>query len=337
LFIDKVKIFIKGGDGGNGCVSFRRERNIPKGGPDGGNGGKGGDVILCGDRNLSTLIDFELNKVFIAKRGGHGEGSNRYGKEGEDLIIKVPLGTVVKDFNTGEILGDIVTHNQTLLVARGGKGGRGNASFKSSTFQAPKIAEKGGKGEEKTLVLELKVIADVGIIGYPNVGKSTLLSKISNATPKIADYPFTTLSPNLGVVKIEEFSFVWADIPGLIKGASKGTGLGDEFLRHIERTLVLVHMIDVSAIDRDPIEDYENINNELKLYSSELVKKPQVVVANKIDILSSKENFNRLKKYLSQRKIKLFGISALKSIGIKELVFEVFNKVKKIKESERSK
>ncbi|MFH1824071.1 MAG: GTPase ObgE [Candidatus Firestonebacteria bacterium] len=333
MFIDKVKIFVKAGDGGNGCISFRREKNIPKGGPDGGNGGKGGDIILWGDRNLSTLIDFKYKPIFKAKRGGSGEGRNRYGRWSDDLIIKVPLGTVVKNFNTDEILGDLVAHNQTLLIVKGGKGGRGNTSFKSSTFQAPMIAEKGVIGEERTLILELKIMADVGIIGYPNVGKSTLLSKISNANPKIADYPFTTLSPNLGVVRIEEgVSFVWADIPGLIKGASAGTGLGGEFLRHIERTLILVHLIDVATFDRDPVFDYENINLELKLYSRELIKKPQVVVANKIDISTSKKKFNKLKKYLAKKKIKLIGISSLKLIGIKELVFEVFNKVKGIKE-----
>lgn len=332
MFIDKVKIFIRAGDGGNGCMSFRREKYIPRGGPDGGNGGKGGNVILEGDRNMTTLIDFKFRPIYKAKRGGHGLGSNCFGRDAEDLIIKVPLGTIVRDFDTSEMLGDIINHQQKLTVALGGKGGKGNTSFKSSTNRAPKNFEMGGIGEERNLGLELKVIADVGIIGYPNAGKSTLLSKITNANPKIANYPFTTLSPNLGVVQIEEgVSFTWADIPGLIEGAHKGAGLGDDFLRHIERTIVLVHLIDISAHGRDPVVDYKNINKELGLYSGELTKKRQIAVANKTDMPETAEKIKKLKKYLTKNKIKLLEISALKGEGLKKLIFTVFEIVKEEK------
>ncbi len=334
MFIDKVKIFVQAGDGGRGCISFRREKYIPRGGPDGGNGGKGGDIILVGTNSMATLIDFKYRPYFKSDYGEHGLGSNCYGRNAKDIIIKVPLGTVVRDFNTGELLTDILKEGQKYIAAKGGKGGRGNASYMTSTFQAPRIAEQGARGEARDLLLELKTIADVGIIGYPNAGKSTLLSKTSNANPKIANYPFTTLSPNLGVVKIDEFtSFVWADIPGLIEGASEGLGLGDEFLRHIERTKVLIHMIDISAHGRSPVKDYESINRELAAYSKELMKKPQVIVANKMDMPNAKKNFEKLKKYLAgKRKGRIYPISALKGEGLKDLVFAVYEKVKKMKE-----
>ncbi len=334
MFIDKVKIFVQAGDGGRGCISFRREKYIPKGGPDGGNGGKGGDIVLVGTNSMATLIDFKYRPHFKSDYGQHGLGSNCYGKNAKDIIIKVPLGTIVRDFNTGELLVDILKEGQKYMAAKGGKGGRGNASYMTSTFQAPRIAEQGERGEYRDLLLELKTIADVGIIGYPNAGKSTLLSKTSNANPKIANYPFTTLSPNLGVVKIDEFtSFVWADIPGLIEGASEGLGLGDEFLRHIERTKVLIHMVDVSAYGRSPVKDYESINKELAAYSKELMKKPQVVVANKMDMPNAKKNFDKLKKYLTgKKKGKLYAISAMKGEGLKDLVFAVYEKVKKIRD-----
>src|SRR3989339_94702 len=336
MFIDKVKIYVEAGAGGRGCISFRREKYIPKGGPDGGNGGKGGGIIIVGNSSMATLIYFKFKPYYKSIHGEHGLGSNMFGKNAKDIIINVPLGTVVRDFETEELLGDILKEGQKLLVAKGGKGGRGNASYKTSTFQTPRIAENGERGESRELLLELKTIADVGVIGYPNAGKSTLLSKVSNANPKIANYPFTTLSPNLGVVKIDEYtSFVWADLPGLIEGASLGVGLGDEFLRHIERTKILVHMIDISAYGRDARKDYEAINKELGAYSKELLKKPQVIVANKMDMPGAEENLKKLQKYLSsKRKGKVYSICAMKGEGLKDLVFAVFAKVKKLREKE---
>src|SRR3989339_211667 len=333
MFIDKVKIYVEAGAGGRGCISFRREKYIPKGGPD---GGKGGDIIIVGNSSMATLIDFKFKPYYKSIHGEHGLGSNMFGKNAKDIIINVPLGTVVRDFETEELLGDILKEGQKLLVAKGGKGGRGNASYKTSTFQTPRIAENGERGESRELLLQLKTIADVGVIGYPNAGKSTLLSKVSNANPKIANYPFTTLSPNLGVVKIDEYtSFVWADLPGLIEGASLGVGLGDEFLRHIERTKILVHIIDVSAYGRDARKDYEAINKELGAYSKELLRKPQVIVANKMDMPGADVQLKKLKKYLSsKRKGKVYSICAMKGEGLKDLVFAVFAKVKKLREKE---
>ena len=332
-FIDKVRIFVKAGTGGSGCLSFRREKGVPFGGPDGGNGGDGGSVLLVGNSGLSTLIDFKYKPHFEAERGEHGMGKNMYGRNAKDMTILVPLGTVVKDFDTGEVLGEILHENVPMLIAKGGKGGRGNTSYKCSTNRAPKSFEYGEEGEEKTIFLELKSIADVGIIGYPNAGKSTLLSKISKANPKIANYPFTTLSPNLGVVRIEAgVSFTWADIPGLIDGAHTGAGLGGEILRHVERTKILVHMVDVSVDGSDPVADYTSINKELALYSKELAKKPQVVAANKLDMPGAKKNYELLKKHLAKKKVKLFPIAAMKGEGLKELVFEVFKKYKKLKD-----
>ena len=320
-FVDKAKIHVKAGDGGNGCVAWRREKFVPLGGPAGGNGGKGGDVILKADSRLQTLMDFKHKIHFKAERGQHGSGSNKHGKAGEDLIIKVPVGTVVKDAETGEIIADLTKEGQEVVVAKGGKGGKGNAAFKTSTNQAPDYAEEGEKGEEKWIELELKLLADVGIIGFPNAGKSTLISVLSNAKPKIADYPFTTLSPVLGVVKLDiGKSLVLADIPGLIEGASQGAGLGHEFLRHIERTKFLLHVIDISDFrEREPLEAFEIINKEMEQYSPELTKKPQIVVGNKIDILSDKEEIDRLKKAFKEKGYKFIPVSLATKEGIDEL------------------
>ena len=320
-FVDKAKIHVKAGDGGNGCVAWRREKFVPLGGPAGGNGGKGGDVILKADSRVQTLMDFKYKIHFKAERGQHGSGSNKHGKAGEDLVIKVPVGTVVKDAETGEIIADLTKDGQEVVVAKGGKGGKGNAAFKTSTNQAPDYAEEGEKGEEKWIELELKLLADVGIIGFPNAGKSTLISVLSNARPKIADYPFTTLSPVLGVVKLDiGKSLVLADIPGLIEGASQGAGLGHEFLRHIERTKFLVHVIDISDFrEREPLEAFEIINKEMEQYSPELTKKPQIVVGNKIDILSDKEEINRLKKAFEEKGYRFIPVSLATKEGIDEL------------------
>ncbi len=327
MFIDKAKIYVKGGDGGNGCVAWRREKFVPMGGPAGGNGGKGGDVILKADSRMQTLYDFKLQKHFKAERGKHGSGSNKHGKNAEDLIIKVPVGTVVKDAETGQIIADLTEDGQEVVVAKGGKGGRGNAAFKSATNQAPDYAEEGEKGEEKWLELELKLIADVGIIGFPNAGKSTLISVLSNAKPKIADYPFTTLSPVLGVVNLDiGKSLVLADIPGLIEGASQGAGLGHEFLRHIERTKFLIHMIDISDFaEKDPLEAFKAINEELKNYNPELLKKPQIVVGNKIDLVEDKSKIAKLKQEFNKMGYKFIPVSLATLEGVDNLKKELAN------------
>ncbi len=320
-FIDKAKIHVKAGDGGNGCVAFRREKFVPLGGPAGGNGGKGGDVILKADKRLQTLMDFKYKIHFKAKKGQHGSGSNKHGKSGEDLILKVPVGTVVKDAETGELIADLTEDGQEVVVAKGGKGGRGNAAFKSATNQAPDYAEEGEKGEERWIELELKLLADIGIIGFPNAGKSTLISVLSHAKPKIADYPFTTLTPVLGVVEIDVGkSLVLADIPGLIEGASKGAGLGHEFLRHIERTKFLIHIIDISDFrEREPLEAFDIINREMESYSPELLKKPQIVVGNKIDILSDRGEIDKLKKAFEERGYTFIPVSLATKEGIDQL------------------
>ena len=322
MFIDKAKIYVKGGDGGNGCVAFLREKFVPFGGPAGGDGGKGGDVILVADSHLQTLMDFKYKRHYKAERGQHGQGGNKKGKDGEDLIIKVPVGTVVKDAETGEILADLVKEGQSVVVAKGGKGGRGNAAFKSATNQTPMIAEKGEKGEERWIELELKLLADVGIIGFPNAGKSTLISTLSKARPKIADYPFTTLTPVLGVLQLDVNDYiVLADIPGLIEGASEGLGLGHEFLRHIERTKFLIHLIDVSDFrERDPIEAFNIINKELEKYSPDLIKKPQIVVANKIDALTDKTLIEKLEKYFSEKGYPFVAVSLITRENIDKLI-----------------
>lgn len=332
-FIDRVKIYVRAGKGGDGAVAFLREKYRPKGGPAGGDGGRGGNVILVATSSKHTLLDFKYKKHFIAEDGEPGKGKKMHGKKGEDLIIYVPVGTVVKDAQTGEIICDLVKDGQTCIVARGGKGGRGNARFATPTNQAPTYAEKGEPGEEKWIILELKLIADVGLIGFPNVGKSTLLARLTRANPKIADYPFTTLSPNLGVMELDwDRRLVIADIPGLIEDAHKGAGLGHEFLRHIERTKFLAHIIDVSDFrEREPIQAFEAINKELALYSQELVKKPQIVVANKIDALSDKELIEDLKNYFKERGYEFYAISALTGEGLEELKEGLWKKYERLK------
>ena len=325
MFTDYVKIIVKSGDGGNGSVSFRREKYVAAGGPDGGDGGKGGDVYFEVDPDANTLIDFRFKKKFKAENGKNGEGNHRYGKSGEDLYIKVPIGTIIKDAKTGEILADLSQKGQKELIFPGGRGGKGNSHFATSTRQAPRFSIDGEKGVEKELVLELKLLADVGLIGFPNVGKSTFLSIVTSATPKIADYHFTTLEPNLGVVKPEYGdSFVIADIPGIIEGASTGVGLGLQFLRHIERTRLFLHLIDVSGAEgRDPVQDFITINEELKKYNEKLSKRKQIIVANKIDSMQDIESFNKLEKMAKEKNIEIFKISAATGQGVKELLIYV--------------
>lgn len=324
-FVDYTKIFVKSGDGGRGCVSFRREKFVPKGGPDGGDGGRGGHVIIRASAELNTLLDCRYNREYKAQRGEHGKGSNKHGKDGEDIVIRVPVGTVIKDDSTGELLADLFENGQEIVIAEGGRGGLGNSHFATSTRQAPKFAQPGEEGQERWLVLELKLLADVGLIGLPNAGKSTLISVMSAAKPKIADYPFTTLVPNLGVVKIDDQkSFVVADIPGLIEGAHTGAGLGFQFLRHVERNAVLLHLVDVSDIQpSDPVEDFEKINKELILYSPELASKPVAVAATKIDIAADGERLDKLAKYCKKKKIAFFPVSAATGQGIKNLLFHL--------------
>jgi len=333
-----VKIFVKAGDGGNGCVSFRREKYVPKGGPDGGDGGDGGFVFLRANPSVSTLIEFVNKRKFVAENGKHGMGKKMKGRNGKDLFIDVPVGTVVKDAVTGEIIADLNEPGKIVCVARGGKGGRGNAHFATSTKQAPLIAERGEKGESRWLELELKILADVGLVGYPNVGKSSLISRISNARPKIANYPFTTLIPNLGVVKYDDFSFVVADIPGLIEGASEGVGLGNVFLRHVERCYLIAHVIDVSGYEReDPVRDYFVIREEMKKYSPFLLEKPEIVVANKIDLIGKEELEKILKRLRDATNREVIPVSALTGEGIDLLVSKLASIVRemKVEKSER--
>lgn len=329
-FIDVAKIHVKAGNGGNGAVAFHREKFVAAGGPDGGDGGRGGDIIFRGSKNLSTLMDFRYKRKYVAQNGEDGRGSNQFGKSGENLIINMPIGTVVKDAETGLIIADI-SEEKDYLIAKGGKGGLGNQHFATPTRQIPNFAKPGFHGEERDVILELKLIADVGLIGFPNVGKSTLISTISSAKPKIANYHFTTLSPVLGVVRVdEEQSFVCADIPGIIEGASEGVGLGHDFLRHVERCRLLLHVVDVSGSEyRDPIEDYKLINNELKQFSEELAKRPQIAVANKADI-ATQEDIERFKKFCDEQGLKLFVISAATKSGLKELVYTVYEELSKL-------
>lgn len=332
-FVDKVKIYVKAGDGGNGMVSFRREKYVPKGGPDGGDGGDGGFVILRANPNLSTLLNFKYQRKFIAENGQHGKGKKQAGRNGQDTIIEVPVGTLVRDADSGELIADLDKPGMMVCVARGGKGGRGNVHFATSIMRTPYIAEKGDQGEERWIELELKLLADAGLIGFPNVGKSSLISVMSNAKPKVADYPFTTLIPNLGVVKIDENNeFVLADIPGIIERASEGAGLGNLFLRHIERCSVLVHVIDIASSEgRDFIKDYDVIMEELYKYSEELSRKPQIIAANKIDLLEKEEVQRRieiLEKYTGK---KVYPVSALLRLNIdtlKQKIFEIVGKSK---------
>ena len=325
MFTDYVKIIAKAGNGGNGAISFRREKYVAAGGPDGGDGGKGGDIYFVVDPDSNTLIDFRYNKKFKAENGKNGEGSNKYGRSGEDLYIKVPIGTIIRDANTNKVLADLSEKGQKELILAGGRGGKGNSHFATSTRQAPRFAQDGEKGEEKELILELKLLADVGLIGFPNVGKSTFLSMTTSATPKIADYHFTTLEPNLGVVKTEYGdSFVIADIPGIIEGASEGTGLGLQFLRHIERTRLLLHVIDVSGSEgRKPVDDFYKINTELKKYSEKLSKRKQIVVANKIDVMQDESLYTDLAKVAKEHNMEIFKISAATGEGVSELIKHV--------------
>ena len=325
MFTDYVKIIAKAGNGGNGAISFRREKYVAAGGPDGGDGGKGGNIYFEVDPDSNTLIDFRYNKKFKAENGKNGEGANKYGKSGEDLYIKVPIGTIIRDAKTNKVLADLSYEEKMELILAGGRGGKGNSHFATSTRQAPRFAQDGEKGEEKELILELKLLADVGLIGFPNVGKSTFLSMTTSATPKIADYHFTTLEPNLGVVKTDYGdSFVIADIPGIIEGASEGTGLGLQFLRHIERTRLLLHVIDVSGSEgRNPVEDFYTINKELKQYSEKLSQRKQIIVANKIDVMLDENLYTKLEKVAKENGLEIYKISAATGEGISELIKHV--------------
>lgn len=333
MFIDTAKVFVKSGDGGNGSVSFRREKYIPLGGPDGGDGGRGGDVILKVDTGITTLLDFKYNKKFLAERGVNGSGSKCYGKDGEKLIIKVPMGTLVRDVETQKIMADLSHPEDEYVICRGGKGGKGNAKFATPTRQAPNFAEPGMPGEERWIELELKLLADVGLLGFPNVGKSTFLSVVTKAKPKIANYHFTTLKPNLGVVSVPGIeAFVMADIPGIIEGAAEGVGLGLDFLRHIERTRLLVHVVDISGIEgRDAVEDFIKINEELKKYSVKLWDRPQIVVANKADMLYDEEVFEEFKKKINEMGYdKVFKMSGATYEGVEAVVKEAARMLKEI-------
>jgi GTP-binding protein len=327
MFVDQAKIYIKAGDGGDGAVSFHREKYVAAGGPDGGDGGKGGDIIFKVDDNISNLIDFRYKKKYVAEKGQNGGAKNSYGRSAPNLVIKVPRGTVIKDADTGRILADM-SADEPVTVAYGGKGGRGNAHFATSTRQIPRFAKPGFRGEEFNIRLELKLLADVGLVGFPNVGKSTLISVVSAAKPKIANYHFTTLVPVLGVVKVgEERSFVMADIPGLIEGASEGIGLGHEFLRHVERCRLIVHVVDVSGIEgRDPIEDFEAINRELANFSEELAAAPQIVAANKTD-MATPEQIARFKEYIEKLELPYYEISAATTKGTQELIYGINEKL----------
>ena len=336
MFIDRVKIKVKAGDGGNGVTAFRREKFVPRGGPSGGDGGVGGSVWIEADEGINTLLHLRYNPEHKAERGRHGEGSNRHGKDGEDVLVKVPVGTQVFDSETGDLVFDFTEAGQRFCAAKGGKGGWGNVHFATPTKRAPKYHYNGRPGEEKELQLELKLIADVGLLGFPNAGKSTLISVVSAAKPKIADYPFTTLEPNLGVVDIGDFrTFVIADIPGLIEGAHEGAGLGDRFLRHVERTKLLLHLVDVSSLSgRDPIEDYEIINREIASFNPELAERPQIVVATKIDALDEPEKLERLRKRAKKDGQPFFEISAVKNQGTRELVMKVAQMLDDLKAEE---
>jgi len=335
MFVDQVKVILRAGKGGNGCVSFRRERGVPRGGPDGGRGGDGGSIYLVSDENLHTLAFFRFHPINKARKGAHGEGGNRQGKRGEDLFLRVPVGTIVREKDKEDILFDFVSSDKQYLIVKGGRGGRGNASFASPTHQSPREWGEGQLGEENEFVLELKLIADVGLVGFPNVGKSTLISKISAAKPAIADYPFTTLVPNLGVVDMDELrSFVIADIPGLIEGAHRGHGLGTKFLKHVERTKILLHLVDVSPYTgRNPVQDFKTVLKELEAFSPRLVERHQILAANKIDLLEEKKGgLEDLKKLARKEGLPFFAISALKKEGLGKLVNELARTLDRLKE-----
>ncbi|HKU24903.1 MAG TPA: GTPase ObgE, partial [Candidatus Sulfotelmatobacter sp.] len=341
MFIDEAKIKVKAGDGGNGCLAFRREKFVPRGGPSGGDGGKGGDVVMESSERHNTLVHFRFNPEHKAERGRHGEGANKTGRDGGDIVLKVPVGTIVYDDETGEKAFEFTGADQRFVVARGGRGGRGNAQFATSTHQAPREHEAGRPGEEHTYRLELKLLADMGLVGYPNVGKSTLISRISSARPKIADYPFTTLEPNLGVVAVgdarDEISFVVADIPGLIEGAHTGAGLGTQFLRHIERTRLLVHLVDVSDSSgrEDVVKDVDVIMGELASFGAHLEDKPMIMVASKIDV-ANKDKLAKLKRYCKKHKLKLYEISAVTGKGIEQLKYAIAEEIQQLREQSSS-
>jgi GTP-binding protein len=333
-FIDEVKIYLKAGDGGNGCTSFRREKFVPRGGPDGGDGGRGGSIVFEASPHLNTLIDLRYQQNYLVKHAEHGQGKKMYGRNSPDLVIPVPVGTTIKDFNNGEVLADLIAPGETYVGAKGGRGGRGNAHFATPTNQAPTFAEPGFPGEEKILLLELKLLADVGLIGFPNAGKSTLISAISSARPKIADYPFTTLTPQLGVVAWgDRKSFVVADIPGLIEGAHEGKGLGFQFLRHVERTSILLHLVDISEMtDEDPVESFKIIRNELDRYHKELSLKPFVVGASKVDIQASGKKLKKLLQFCKKNYYDFFAFSAASHTGLEPLIQFLGNKVIEIRQ-----
>ena len=335
MFVDYTKIIIKSGDGGNGAATFRREKYVAAGGPDGGDGGKGGDIYFEADKDKNTLIDFRYNRKFKAGNGENGSGKNCYGKYGEDLTIKVPVGTVIKDAETGKVVADLSKEGQKELILKGGRGGRGNMHFATATRQAPRFSEDGEKGEEKEVILELKLLADVGLLGFPNVGKSTFLGAVTEARPKIANYHFTTLEPNLGVATVNGESFVIADIPGIIEGASEGVGLGIQFLRHVERTRLLLHFIDVSGLEgRKPLEDYHAINEELKKYSEKLSKRKQIIVATKADIIQDETNYKELAEFSKKNNIEFYKISSVTGEGVQELLEKVVKELKVLPKEE---
>lgn len=337
-FYDHARIMLRSGDGGNGVVSFRREKYVPAGGPDGGDGGDGGSIILEVDPSLSTLIDFSYRNHYKAERGQHGQGASKHGKEGADVVLRVPPGTVVKDTATGQVLADLTAAGQRYVAARGGKGGRGNVHFANATRQAPRFAEMGEQGEEKDLLLELKLLADVALVGFPNAGKSTFISAASAARPKIADYPFTTLVPNLGVVSLAPGeSFVLADVPGLIEGAHAGAGLGHDFLRHIERTKVTLHIVDAAALDgRDPVQDYLVINNELALYNPDLARRPQIVLANKTDLPQAVAGVEALAAKAAADGRRFFAISAATGEGVRQALYAAYEELQTVRANEKA-
>ena len=336
MFVDYAKIIIKSGNGGNGAATFRREKYVAAGGPDGGDGGKGGDVYFVVDPDSNTLIDFRFTKKFKAEDGQNGSGSHRFGKSGEEIYITVPLGTIVKDAETGKVIVDMSKKGQQELILKGCRGGKGNSHFATSTRQAPRFAIDGEKGKEKVIILELILLADVGLLGFPNVGKSTILSRVTKATPKIADYHFTTIDPNLGVVKTEYGdSFVLADIPGIIEGASEGVGLGTQFLRHVERTRLLLHVIDVAGTEgRDPVDDFNKINSELEKYSEKLASRKQIIVANKIDSMQDEENYKALETLAKEKDLEIYKISAVTGEGLNELFNHVAKLIKTLPKEE---
>ena len=336
MFVDYAKIIIKSGDGGNGAATFRREKYVAAGGPDGGDGGRGGDVYFEVDPNANTLIDFRFTKKFKAENGQNGSGGHKAGKSGQDIIVKVPVGTIIKDAESGKVIVDMSKEGQKELILKGGRGGKGNSHFATSTRQAPRFAIDGEPGKEKEIILELKLLADVGLVGFPNVGKSTILSRVTKATPKIADYHFTTIDPNLGVVKTEHGdSFVLADIPGIIEGASDGVGLGIQFLRHVERTRLLLHVLDVAGTEgRNPVDDFNKINEELKKYSEKLAARKQIIVANKIDSMQDDENYKSLEKLAKENDMEIYKISAVTGEGLNELFNHVAETIKTLPKEE---